>query len=491
MNYKLPGATLPPMPSLPSYPTTMPSLTNPYTSSPTDNLLSSAAALPPAPAAKKLSLLSDTSSSGNAASSSIPATTNPDSSGFSFLAASTAATGGMNVSAPDTSGLAKTTFAAGPNEKLATVDVYSAKPGGNPVNSIQAISKSSSSPFLDAFKGGASGTKVLKSKVANLTDSVNAINSFNLATFMEGFIPGMGKVLSVAKGCGNSKLSDGMLSDINSMNGMISDMNGVSSRMKPTDLDCSVNLGNMVNMMALANGCGRNQFSIPMINLRTLSLKAILLAALEAGLLGIFGALICGIAEALLIDKLSSQTATPIAKAGDMHSLHTLAASSTPGIVVVTNPHIVITIVNNYNNVKNKESGVPSEKMINDTLIAIGQLDPKWLTTTTPVNGTITDLTKALKANNDFNSSVASALAKSNPTSPAKIKGNIAGCNKPSNIANFDLLYVASLAGGITSVASAIANNFPSTLSSISPNTIRAGINLPSNRVVSPLLLAA
>ena len=462
----------------------------------TDGILNNAANITPSKNSNLLDITTGTSITGNAASPAIPATTNvanaPTSTQPSANDTASAATAGASLLVGG-GGLAATTFSAGPNDKLATADVYNLGHSPSPINSIQAISKAASSKALDAFKGGAAGLSKLKEIVGTVSSTINSLNNFNLTSFVESMVPGMASILSAGRtGCGPAnKLSSGLLNDISGMNSIIGDMNGVGSKLHPSSITCSSELGNIINLMAKANGCGSLQFSIPDINIKAFSLKNILIAALEAGLLGIFGSLICGIADLLLIDKLAASTSDMVAAAGDVASLQSMALNTTPGLLVIANPKLLATIVANINNTVNKNSGSSNVSAIANTLITLNTLNPKWMTTTTKANGVISDLTIATKANSDFNTGIRSLFANATPISAASIKGNIAGCVKKNTIANYDLLFAASLANGITSVSGAISNSFPNTVASINSNTINAGIVIPSNKVISPLMMSA
>ena len=464
---------------------------------PTTSTLNTAAAQPPSTQANALTISSDANNStaGNASSPTVapPAPGSSSPSQMAFYAKPENALVGTTTHVQDESTLAPTTFSAGPNDNLASVDVYNLPNSTTPVNSIQAVSKAPAAPALSAFKGSEAGIAKLKGLMNTISTDINAINNFSLPSYLGSIIPGLPAILNATKAnCGPAnKFTNGLASDLAGLNNMIATVNGTAAKLRPAQLGCAVNIGNIINTMSKANGCMSLQFTLPEFNIKLFSLKNLLLAALEAGLLGIFGALICGIKDLLMIDALASSTANACAVAGDTSSLQLISNVCTPGLLSVSVPTLHATIISNISNKVNNSSGIANVRSISNTLTTLNTLNPKWMSTSTPANGNISDLTTAIKGNRDFHSGVKSIFSKAIPITPASIKGNIAGCVKKNDIANFDLLYAPSLAGGITSVSGAISNSFPNTVVSINSNTINAGIVIPSNNVISPLLLAA
>ena len=483
-----------------------------------DTAINNATALPTSQASNLMSMSSDINSSGNAASTAIPSianangvsTDNPvakiynDSnasltnsaitslgviSAPNSLATSTiaAATASPNV-------LATTTFNSGPNDKIASVDVYASPDSTTPINSIQAIVPAAASTALSAFKGSKSGLASLNNLLNSTASITSGLGNINPLAQIQKQVPAMfAGIKQLPPGCGDN-LKKGLNKDLSKLNKFKGLLNGKSFNLNNKSLQCALGIGNAINAMAKANGCGNIPFSFPDVSALLSSLKNLLNSALSIGMPGVFSSLICGLTDLLSIDRLASMCAPNVASFSDLGSLTSMANATTAGSLMCTNPDLISNFASNYSSSSPGLLGTNTISNYTDMTSSFSTINPNWLSTTTAANGDITDLSNVCTASDDFNQTASDGIDfGAQKTTYPNIGKFPDSTNALANdaVPNQDLLLNPTLANSGTDVNSCIARDYPYTVVSGSLASSTKGVYIPNYDVIDPVVLAA
>lgn len=454
-----------------------------------------------------LSMSSGINKSGNAASAAIPSAINisasPNISSAANILSQTNLLGG-NISAPSISDLslklsslpslpsfpslttaptplAIPTFTSGPNDSLMSVDIYSVSDIGTSLNSIQSSIPAISVPALSAFQGSGASTTNLNAVVNSAASAVKSISSINPLSNIQQQVPAMfGSIKSLPKGCGGA-LTSGIVKDLNKLSKQKGLMNGKGFNANTSKLNCINAIGNTLNTMAKANGCNNIPFSFPDSSALLASLANAVKSALQVGIPGAFSAMICGLTNALSIDKIAGSVTKDVSLFGDLPSLSGMAKFTTPGALSAIAPNLIKDFSSFFSKTAPGVTGNVSDHI--DMMASYDAIDPNWDSVVTDGNGTISDLTPVMGASGDFYDTVTNGVT---ATSSSVVISNNIGPFPDSTVAlatnsvpNQDLLLASSLTNTNTDVKSCISNDFPNI--SITPVSASSTTNVPSS----------
>lgn len=404
-----------------------------------------------------VNILNNTDSTGGAASTALSTIKTSDIS----------LTDGMNISlSKSESMLAIPTFSSGPNDKLASVDIYSLSgSGGRSINSILA---KTSLPAAEQLKGSDAGVSKLNDILNKSLNSIKLDDLKNPTTLLDkalpGFLTGANKL---SKPCGSNSFLDNILKDLSGKKHKSTSGYGI----KNSDLSCVMAVGDIVNNLAKANGCPESPFGVSDKDAKSSAIKNAGLLGAKFAIPNIFGSLICGINDIFSINKAATDLIGPVVKNGDLKSLKTMALSTTTGILKKSAPSLIKEFSGNFSKVfAGVSDGANTSKI--DMLSSFKTIDTDWLSTDTTGNGKIGSLHNVIGASDDFNSFTREGIYLDSITTPVSnsngIFTNSITALSNNAVDNQDILYSSLVSNDTNTVAKAISNSFPDTTLSFS-----------------------
>jgi len=349
-----------------------------------------------------------TSRLGNPAAllSSIPSPANAAASALASLglggSGSISATAGASIA-----NLAKTTFSTGSNDKLATVDVYTADSASSPVDiaaPIQAINPLTMLATMSSYLGTANALIGDYKKLASLPLSASALLNGVLSSnpLIQSAFNSLPIAIKNAIVVAQAFTSSGSASNIIPKNSISITNNGVTSNVINSTLH---DVNGMVAMTAaLSNGTYTptvtDQTAIPII------LSNVIAIASSMRLPGAYGAIIGSMAptpaNTRIKGTLASLAANTAVSNGNLGLLSEVAKS---GIPLPNKRHVVNNFSKNY-------AFAPDESSKDFALIgaqlrsAFTAINPTWNKATTQAGG-VNDLTALLGASADLQKVIA------------------------------------------------------------------------------------
>ena len=448
------------------------------------NLLSISTSLNNVGNASSASILKNTSSLSPAAAALSPANlVIPDLASGLISDTALPTTPSVLTSSPNL--LAVPTFTSGPTDDLASIDIYSAPNSGVIVNSMQSIIPSELNNALASFKGSSANTSNLNNLVNGAAGALTSLSKINPLSQIAQQVPAMFSGLkNLPKGCGG-ELTSNLIKDLNKVNKYSGSMNGHNFNFRSSKVNCINGIGNVLNTLATSNGCKTTPFSFPNPTAALSSLVNAGKHALTIGIPGVFSALVCGLTDALNINKLASRLALPVSSSSDLNSLISMASLTTPGALIKSVPNLISSFSKKFSLSAPGITGGAGD--FSSMIGSYDLLKPDWNIANTIGNGDITDLSSVMDASDDFYQTVISGIdSASNLTNISNNTDFTDSVMALSNdmVPNQDLLYAPTFLDTDTDPQSCLTSDFPEIPT---PESSILPINIPA---VNPVTLA-
>ena len=196
--------------------------------------------------------------------------------------------------------------------------------------------------------------------------------------------------------------------DLNKVNKYSGSMNGYNFNFRSSKVNCINGIGNVLNTLATSNGCKTTPFSFPNPTAALSSLVNAGKHALTIGIPGVFSALVCGLTDALNINKLASRLALPVSSSSDLNSLISMASLTTPGALIKSVPNLISSFSKKFSLSAPGITGGAGD--FSSMIGSYDLLKPDWNIANTIGNGDITDLSSVMDASDDFYQTVISGI---------------------------------------------------------------------------------
>ncbi len=234
--------------------------------------------------------------------------------------------------------LAVPTFVAGPQDSLATVDVY-VKSDAGVVNKIQDASTVFDSASVTSMQGGSYMANNLPSFTSAAQSGLSLNNGFSLSDR----ISSSSNPLSAAIKGLTSGTAAAILRNIPSNGGIVANVAGRLTNVT------SGNLTDMRSVSGLVNGItGANTISFNDRSGTVGLLAGAISQATRNGLPNSFGAVAGTVQDTSVINRIAAQVLPDVLARGDMSSLSSMAHMTTPGSLQMINPSILTDCARKY-----------------------------------------------------------------------------------------------------------------------------------------------
>jgi hypothetical protein len=313
--------------------------------------------------------------------------------------------------------LAVPSFVTGPNDNLATVDVFTGTASGI-VNSIASLAAQYDVDLIGMLRAGAAAAQLLplvegvangamllnptaaiarlvtasNTLLASVNGSPTVTTSFNtLSTGAQTSIAASGQTLgSVNATVGGvvSSIANGAISDIQSLGALINSFAG------------SQNAFLMVDTQAVAG------MAAGIIN-----------QCAKYGIAGAFQQMVANITDPTMLNAIIQMTLPNLVQVSDLTSLQAVAAASSTAGIAAINPGVLSSFTTGYSRSSsgNAQQATPNQDGTtwSQISIAYNAVDPTWNTypRSGDTSGTTLDLTSLQNGTDDFNSVLAAGVA--------------------------------------------------------------------------------
>ncbi len=320
--------------------------------------------------------------------------------------------------------LAKPSFLTGPNDKLATVDVFSGTAAGI-VNSITSLAAKYDVDLIGMLRAGAAAAQVIP--------LVQGIANGNLLLNPQAAIARLltaSNVLTAAVGANPvtsafNALSDGLQSTLSEAGQVMGQVEATVGGVVSTIMNGAVSdiqgLGGLINGFAGASTflLTDNQALIGMA-------AGVINAAAKYGITGAFGAMVSQITNPHILNGIIRQTMPNLVVTSDLTSLQALVGAAGPAGISSINPSFLSSFTTTYNRNASGASNAQSTPVSdaatwNSIQSCYNAANPGWNYATragdSSAQSTI-DLSSLQGGTDDFNSNLAAGVFASSTTSP-------------------------------------------------------------------------
>ncbi len=262
------------------------------------------------------------------------------------------------------------TFVSGPDDKLATVDLY--KASGNLINEIRDISEIFKAESLDILKGGNNLLPDIKSSIIKGFDEFKTGISLDTDSLIKGLIsvnPGMVSALrSLPSDLQNS------LTNVSGFSNIAGTFNGIASQISKANLSTVNGLGSLINGISGA----KLPFNFTDKNGLAQFAASLIVQATRVGIKGVFKPFIDNITDKDVIRGIVANVASQAISNSMTDLLKDMSSSIASRVLAKTVGGIALRYLRDYASPHRSSMAQQYEKYYN-TKIALGAIIDGWL----------------------------------------------------------------------------------------------------------------